>query len=62
MATATVDVPPQDITLTLRLTQEEAERLKAVFQNPLEQDESKALRSVREAVWHALHEAHVASC
>jgi predicted DNA-binding protein (UPF0251 family) len=61
MAIATVDTPPQDIVLNLRLSQEEAERLKALFQNPLEQDESKALRSIRETVWYALNEANVAS-
>ena len=60
MATATVDVPPQAIVLNLRLTQEEAERLKALFQNPLEQDEAKVLRGVREAVWCALNDSHVA--
>lgn len=61
MATATVDVPPQDIVLHLRLSAEEAECLKAVMQNPVQQNEAAALRGVREAIWHALAEAGVAS-
>lgn len=61
MAHASVVVPPQDIVLTLRLSPEEAERLKSLMQNPLEQDEADSIRNVREAIWHALNEARVVS-
>lgn len=57
MATAHVDVPPQDIVLHLHLSQQEASLLKALVQNETSCDEDDMTRSLRETIWHALDRA-----
>lgn len=61
MATVTVDVPPQDIVLHLRLNREEAEKLKSMMQNEWFSGEGDTVRNLRETIWDALMTAGVKS-
>lgn len=50
-----------DVKLVLQLTQEEAERLKAMMQNEWHNNEGSLVKDLRSTVWHALDDAGVAS-
>lgn len=60
MATAIVK-PIQSIKLVIKLSPEEAERLKELFRLPLMNDEAQAIKNIRCAIWDALDDADVAS-
>lgn len=53
--------PPSNVTLTLELSSDEAERLKAMMQNMWYENEGEVVRAMRECIWNALHEVGVAS-
>lgn len=58
MAEAKVE-PPKELTLTLKLSDEEALALFYHTQNASNPNESQALADVRCAIWHALNEARI---
>lgn len=61
MAKAVAVKPPSNVTLTLELSSDEAERLKAMMQNMWYENEGEVVRAMRESIWNALHEVGVAS-
>lgn len=61
MASASVVIPPSEIELTIKLNQDEAERLKSMMQNEWHAGESLELGHIRQVIWNALSEAGVAS-
>lgn len=54
MASVKVHVPPANITLTMELSQQEAQVLKAVVQNEWTHNESPEICNIRQAIWDAL--------
>lgn len=61
MAKVVAVKPPSNVTLTLELSSDEAERLKAMMQNMWYENEGEVVRAMREAIWNSLHEVGVAS-
>lgn len=61
MAKVVAVKPPSNVTLTLELSSDEAECLKAMMQNMWHENEGEVVRAMREVIWNTLHEVGVAS-
>lgn len=61
MAKVVAVKPPSNVTLTLELSSDEAERLKAMMQNEWYENEGEVVRAMRECIWNALRDVGVAS-
>lgn len=49
----------REFTITLKLSEREAQWLKGLMQNPLSEDEGKEDAAMREVFWDALNLVHV---